>query len=214
VERILPALILKNDDYVAAISRQISSRIVELNKEYPQKIQIALSQVLLEIKRHVMKKSPHMELYCDFDTLFELDRSIRAEDYAQYFCDKIAHIRVELNKFSVRSKSELIQSVCNMIVKNIESNISLQSAANMHFVNKAYLSHLFKQELGISFVDYMTFVKIERAKKLLSCSSRKIYEISELLGYSDIEYFRRVFKQATGLTATEFRQQGSVEVQR
>ncbi|WP_066457211.1 response regulator [Anaerotruncus rubiinfantis] len=204
--RILPSLILKNDDYSATISRQIAGRVCSLEGEEPEKAWASLESVLTEIRQQVLKTQPHMEDYCDFDALFSLDKTAAPEKMADSFCGKVAEIQKEINKFSVSTKSELIQSVCNTVVKNIENNLSLQGVADLHFVNKAYLSHLFKQELGMSFVDYLTMVKIERAKILLGRSNLKIYEISARLGYSDTEYFSRVFKQFTGLTSTEYRQ--------
>lgn len=206
VSRILPALVLKNDEYAETVARQVAARTLEAHRAQPEKLWSSLEQMVQEMHQQTMDTSAHMERFCNFAQLFALDRTTPLEEVEEYFCAKVGAIRQELNKFAVDSKSELIQSVCNTVVKNIENNLSLRSVAKLHFVNKAYLSHLFKQEIGINFVDFLTCVKMERAKAILSTSDQKIYEISTRLGYSDTEYFRRVFKQYTGGSATEYRQ--------
>lgn len=204
--RILPELILKNDQYADTISRQIVEKIVESEKDNTDKIWEELMDILKELSRIVTEKRPYIEMYCCFEELFSLEKSFDETEIIKNFVDKVKNIRKEINKFTVNSKNELVQAVCNTIVRNIEDNLSLQNIANLHFVNKAYLSHLFKQEMGMSFVDYLTMVKIERAKILLEYSKMKIYEISAKLGYSDTEYFSRTFRLAVGMTPSEFRQ--------
>jgi two-component system response regulator YesN len=63
---------------------------------------------------------------------------------------------------------------------------------------------LFKEKTGLNVVDYITFVKIERAKILLEDRSLKNYEIAAKLGYSD-EYFTKLFKRVVGMTPTMYR---------
>ncbi|MCI8648578.1 MAG: response regulator [Anaerotruncus sp.] len=203
--RILPSLILKNDDYAQNISRQLAQRTLEQHQGDIGQLWQIFCDILMQIGQQILAERPHMELYCETSRLFSMQQADGPQELADRFCEQIARMQKEFNKFSIRSKSELVQSVCNTVVKNIENNLSLRSVAGLHFVNQAYLSHLFKRELGMGFVDYLTMVKMERAKILLR-SNLKIYEISQQLGYSDTEYFSRIFKQFTGLTATEYRQ--------
>ena len=204
--RILPQLILKNDEYADIIGRQIAEKAIESGDGNSEKIWAELTHVIAELRRIVEEERPYMEMYCHFDTLFSLEKITDEQELLDCFVIKIQNIRKEINKFSVSTKNELIRAVCSTIARSIEDNLSLQNIANLHFVNKAYLSHLFKQEMGISFVDYLTMVKMERAKILLAYSKFKIYEIALKLGYSDTEYFSRTFKQTTGQSPSEYRQ--------
>jgi two-component system response regulator YesN len=99
----------------------------------------------------------------------------------------------------------LVKQVCNYIIKNIDSNVSLSMAADHLYMNKTYISESFKQKVGISFTEYVTLVKMERAKVLILKDDFKSYEIAEKLGYKDAEYFSKVFKKIIGVTPTEFR---------
>ena len=64
---------------------------------------------------------------------------------------------------------------------------------------------LFKEEIGENFIDYITLNRLQQAKKMLQDRSLSIKEISVDCGYSDPNYFSKLFKRIVGLTPTEFR---------
>ncbi len=101
----------------------------------------------------------------------------------------------------------MLEQVCSFVLENVDDEISLTATAEALFMNKSYISGNFKQKMGVSFVEYLTIVKMERAKKLIRDENIRIYEIAGLLGYKDIEYFSRLFKKYIGLSPTEYRQE-------
>lgn len=111
---------------------------------------------------------------------------------------------LEVLKYNVQEKG-IVGKVCNYVLEHVENDISLSMVADTLYMNKTYLSETFKQKTGISFTEYVTAVKMERAKSLILKNSLKSYEIAEKLGFKDTEYFSKVFKKSTGLTPTEFR---------
>ncbi|MFY9424306.1 MAG: helix-turn-helix transcriptional regulator, partial [Bacillota bacterium] len=74
-------------------------------------------------------------------------------------------------------------------------------------VSPFYLSHLFRDELGTTFVSYLTEVRLDKAKKLLKDTQLTIAEIAEKVGYSDASYFSRVFKKHVKVTPGRFRRE-------
>lgn len=68
---------------------------------------------------------------------------------------------------------------------------------------------LFKRETGLTFLEYLTGVRIEQACSILLHSDVKVYQIAPLVGYQDPRYFTQVFKKMMGMTPTEYRTQGS-----
>jgi two-component system response regulator YesN len=86
-----------------------------------------------------------------------------------------------------------------------DSSISLNIIANKIGLTPAYVSKLFKQELGISYIDYITDLRINRAKELLESHNYKIYEISEMIGYNNTNYFIYLFKKHVGISPAEYR---------
>ena len=87
-------------------------------------------------------------------------------------------------------------------------DISLDSVAQAVSISPYYFSKLFKEETGTNFSDYLTELRINRAKQLLDEDpDRNIKEISIESGYSNPNYFSRIFKKWTGSTPTERRQE-------
>ena len=74
------------------------------------------------------------------------------------------------------------------------------------YLNRSYLSTLFKQKTGMKFIDYLNEVRIEKSKELLKDSNRKMYQISKAVGYDNPKYFFRIFKKKTGMTPEQYRE--------
>lgn len=87
----------------------------------------------------------------------------------------------------------------------VESGLSLEQAARQAKVSPNYLSALFRQELGCTFVDYLTQKRMERARELLCTTNRRSGEIARAVGYRDPRYFSTLFKKAHGRTPRDFR---------
>lgn len=83
--------------------------------------------------------------------------------------------------------------------------ISLDSLAEMFYVNKFYMTRIFKKQYGISIVNYLTQVRITHAKELLRFTDMPIEHISQECGMNDANYFSRVFRKVEGTSPGEFR---------
>jgi len=92
------------------------------------------------------------------------------------------------------------------IADRYTSDISLEEAAGHVHLHPQYFSKLFKQQTGESFTDYVTRLRIEKAKTLIASGSFSLKEICFEIGYKDPNYFSRVFKKVTGFTPTEYRE--------
>ena len=84
-------------------------------------------------------------------------------------------------------------------------DISLGDAAACVQLTPSYLSALFKQYYRNSFLQSLTDIRIENAKRLLLDPNQKIADIAVLCGFSNAKYFDKIFKKQAGLTPTEFR---------
>jgi two-component system response regulator YesN len=83
--------------------------------------------------------------------------------------------------------------------------ISLEDAANWAGVTPQYLSRYFKGHVGVKFIEHVTGARISEAKKLLTTTEMAVPEIGQAVGYSDPNYFTRVFRKHTGYSPHEFR---------
>jgi two-component system, response regulator YesN len=91
------------------------------------------------------------------------------------------------------------------IWKNYNQEISLKRLAEAVGINPCYLSHLFRKEMGTSFLQYLTSVRISIAKTLLKQTTMSIMEICLEVGYQDPSHFARIFGKKEGVHPTEYR---------
>lgn len=99
----------------------------------------------------------------------------------------------------------VMEEIAAHIREHYREELSLQDLADRFFLSREYISRRFKREFGENVFDYLTNVRLERAKRLLLDSEITVVRIAELVGYQDEKYFSRVFKKSTGCTPNEFR---------
>jgi len=99
-----------------------------------------------------------------------------------------------------------VSGAVRLIRERFISGITIEEAAAELGISSGHLSRIFKQETGYTFVDYLMYVRVKRAVELLRDPSVKVYEIADLVGYSDSRYFAHVFRKVTGSTPSEFRE--------
>ena len=74
-------------------------------------------------------------------------------------------------------------------------------------MNSQYISQLFKNEIGVGFLAYLTNIRMEKAKKLLLSTDFSVSEIAEQVGYGDYRVFTKVFKKTEGITPTQYKRE-------
>jgi len=100
---------------------------------------------------------------------------------------------------------EYIQGALNFINEHYADDISLYDVAQNTFMHPGYLSQLLKKHTNESYIDYLTKIRIEKAKELLASTDEKISVISSKVGYNYSQYFHKIFKSVTGITPLEYR---------
>lgn len=98
----------------------------------------------------------------------------------------------------------LVQQVQQAIAKDLK-NATLISVAEQVGRSPSSVSRLFLEATGMTFTDYLTARRMEKANQLLNCIEYKIYEVSELVGYSNPKNFARAYKKHFGYTPRDFR---------
>ena len=87
----------------------------------------------------------------------------------------------------------------------VDAELSLAEVAEYVGLNEKYFTNRFTKETGETFSSYVTALRIQKAKELLKTTSFKVYEISEMVGYHNVEHFNRVFKKINGVTPAGYR---------
>lgn len=99
---------------------------------------------------------------------------------------------------------KLVVDIINYITKNFNKNITIKTVADDLFISESHLMHLFKEDLGKTFNDYLTNYRIMKAKELLAKGAYRVNEVAYMVGYGDEKYFGQVFKKITGLTPSMY----------
>lgn len=127
-------------------------------------------------------------------------------DMKKTFLEMIKGFIEKIKKFQYGSEmNSMIRNICKLVLEHIDTELSVKIIADEMFLNQSYLSTLYKEKTGNSLVEYITMVKMERAKILLHNNNTRNYEIASKLGYKDVEYFSKLFKKYTGVTPSKFK---------
>jgi two-component system, response regulator YesN len=117
----------------------------------------------------------------------------------------VLEMKGELNLQQTDQTGILIEKTCDYINANYMKEIRLEEMAEMVNYSSHYFSKMFKLYKKQNFIDYVTSVRVAKAKDLLSSSQLTIREIGSLVGYEDQNYFTRVFKRMENMTPSEYR---------
>jgi two-component system response regulator YesN len=105
------------------------------------------------------------------------------------------------------NKGNVVFSVLRYIQENFyDRNLSIKTIAEYTYLTPTYLCLIFKKETGKTINQYITEVRIEKSKEYLKNRKIKIYEIASRVGYSDANYYAKVFEKIVGLNPSDFRE--------
>ncbi|WP_042171544.1 response regulator [Paenibacillus gorillae] len=104
-----------------------------------------------------------------------------------------------------RDQPDAIAEVKQYIIANSHLDISLETIAKQAGLSPFYMSKMFKEQVGIGYIDFLTDCRVERAKALMGDADRSLKEIAYEVGYHDPNYFSKVFKKICGASPTDYR---------
>ena len=104
-----------------------------------------------------------------------------------------------------KQEERTINGITRYLQEHLSEEMSLSVLAEEFHLNAQYISQLFKSEIGVGFLAYLTNIRMEKAKKLLLSTSLSVAEVAEQSGYGDYRVFTKVFKKAEGITPSQFR---------
>lgn len=105
----------------------------------------------------------------------------------------------------VQINQSTISQIISELQEHYTDNITLSSFSEDYGISVSHLSKLLKEEMGISFSEYITSRRIQKAKELLKDETLSIDAIAEMVGYNDYFYFIKVFKKHTGISPSKYR---------
>jgi two-component system response regulator YesN len=149
------------------------------------------------------------------DSSFLLASAERVEEPLELSLNHLNTTLTEWNRqFTEQSdpdKKSGFEEIEAFIQTRYSEDITLQGIAEKYHMSESYFSRLFKKQVGTSFLEYITLIRVRQAKSLLTNPRLKIYEVSMQVGYQDSRYFSQIFRKYTGETPTEFRKRLGIE---
>lgn len=124
----------------------------------------------------------------------------------EWFQSKIANVCHNILTKKDESSVDIIKNAQLYIEENYSKDLILDDVSKELNISPYYFSKLFKKRTGSTFIEYLTNIRIEKAKQLLRNSSKSMKEICMEVGYSDANYFSRTFKKNVGVTPSEYKE--------
>jgi two-component system response regulator YesN len=126
------------------------------------------------------------------------------DDIHDFLQEHLSKTLSYMTKLKEQRPAKVILSVLDFMKEHYKEEITLKQVAEMNYINPGYLGKLFKKETQSSFHEYLNKIRIEQAKILLQSTHYFVYQVSEMVGYKDYNYFQKTFKKIVGTTPSEY----------
>jgi two-component system response regulator YesN len=200
--------------------------LIKLNQE--QELKKALDELSMEIRKNCTAKKDIIlyvqNIFLSILLSFEDSQGAVAIQYEEERsllkgltdCKNLSELKYDLEKLCIGLMKKITGQkdgegrrlsilAMDYIEKNyMDSNMSLNMVCAYLGVSISYFSMHFKNYTGDTFVEVLTRIRIEKARKLMDTTDCRAYEIAEKVGYNDPHYFSMIFKKVTGMTPSEY----------
>lgn len=127
------------------------------------------------------------------------------DELYEHLKDMTTKIILSIEENRKGENSAIIAKAMNYCKNNLAADITLELVAEYINMNKSYFSFLFKKETGENLWDYLTNLRITKAKELLESTNLKVYTVGEMVGYKNSSHFGKIFKDMVGITPAEYK---------
>lgn len=200
---IIEKIKLGNIEESGKISNFMINAIIDFSEDVPE-IKEYIIQFTSALKKilYNMGEEEYIKNSLSIRKIQEFRNKEEIKDFARVIINNILERLKYLNK---NKDVKYLNKICSYIGKSFNKDLSLDMVADDVGLSPQYVSKLFKGKLGINFIDYMTDRRVNYAKNLLKSCNKSISEIGALVGYSDVNYFSKIFKKLTGLSPKQYR---------
>jgi two-component system, response regulator YesN len=172
-------------------------------------LQLTLNHIALAINSaiYTIEKNSGTSLLINFNSFVSTLNSLETLEEINNLFYQLFHGIIDKVNEKKSSKNELVVDKIIQIVNNSygDQNLSVSGIADTFNISAAYVSRIFKTATGKSLVDYINVVRMEKAKEFVLNSDLQINEIVDKVGYTNCQYFHKVFKKNYGVTPNEMR---------
>ena len=218
------------NEYINNCRKKIRESIFSLN---PYDIELVFNELCVYIRQRQLDLTIDM-VYTIYNNLINFTKELMLSNLKIESCKvlPLAHFETQISSIysleslnnmssnaiketinivvsSASSSSKIIKLIESYIYLNCSSDLSLEKLAQKFFINPSYLSHLFSKETGITFIKFLTNIRLEKMKKLLLQTDKSIDEICKEVGFNSSKTMYKIFKETCKLSPGDFRKNGA-----
>ncbi len=208
----------KTDEFLFRIEAGMDNEVINLTKDLFTYYKTIEGCTLADVKYHCYQLSNQCRIilneYLNANTPAVsssmqnvISHIFTIEDLEKYYTQFFLNITNMIRPQSIYAIDDVIEKIKIYMQRNIQKNLTQEFISSLFFINRSYLSTLFKERTGKKFVNYLNELRIQSAQQQLIHTNRKMYQIARSTGYENVKYFFRVFKKHTGLTPEQYRRQ-------
>lgn len=192
------------EEFINELFAELSkSRNIDVRYCHTICIQLLIIASSLLTDLEVPQEGKAVDIKDTCELVFELETIDEMKNYILSYFKKVCRMVGE--KRNKRS-ANVVEKVKDIIYSKYHTNLTIGDIAQEVFLASTYLCLVFKQETGETLNEFITKVRVEKAKELLGDKNNKLYDIGYAVGYTDASYFTKIFKKHTGMTPSEFRE--------
>lgn len=190
------------------IQNNLNNMFLYLKREkntHPSVVKKIIKELLFEMKKIGVFYDLNIEMLLgEQDIFIRVDQCETIDELEHLIKNFIAVFVKNLDTIRSQTDRREIHMIKDYVKANFSKDITIGQMSKMVNMNPDYLSHLFKKETGIGFSEYITDIRMEKAKDYLEKGMMKVYEVGDQVGYSNANYFSKIFKQKVGVTPGEY----------
>ena len=135
----------------------------------------------------------------------EKENVYKIKDIRQYYTERFLCLNGKIHEGEGTKYSNIVLEMMRYIRKNYKKELSLDVMGDVFHMNGVYLGQVFKKEVGMTFLKYLTTCRMDAAKALLESGQYNVSEVAELSGYKTSQYFSQIFQKNVGMKPQEYK---------
>ncbi|HEY5587239.1 MAG TPA: response regulator [Ruminiclostridium sp.] len=132
--------------------------------------------------------------------------TFKIDDLKECFVMIVTNVMNYIDEKKIKGTGNIVNDILDFLNKFYYEDINVISVSGKFFINPSYLSRVFKIKTGLNFNDYITKLRMNKASELLTNKELKVEDVSIMVGYENVNYFFKKFKDHYGCTPSKFRE--------